>query len=54
MNFKEEIDFMYIILETIKGKEIPSLKVGSRNLFGSRNVSQDVNINDLFLLVPLK
>lgn len=54
VNFKEEIYFMYIILETIKGKEIPSFKVGSRNLVGSRIVLQDVNINDLFPLVPLK
>lgn len=54
MNFKEEIYFMYIILETIKGKEIPSFKVGSRNLVGSRIVLQDVNINDLFPLVPLQ
>lgn len=40
---------MYIILKTIKGEEIPSLKVGSRNLVGSGIVLQDVDINDLSL-----
>lgn len=54
VNSKEEIYFMYIILETIKGKEIPSFKVGSRNLVGSRIVLQDANMNDLLPLVSLK
>lgn len=45
--FKEEIYVMDIILETIKRKEIPPFKVGSRNLVGSKIVLQHVDINDL-------
>ena len=51
---REEIYFTCIILETIKRKEVPWFNVVFRNLVGFRSVLQDVDMNDLSPLVPLK
>lgn len=40
--FKGKIYFLYVILKTVKGKEIISFKVESRSLVCSRIVLQDV------------